>query len=102
MKTLKVTIISLILLLPLTSFATVDYLLANKITKEYYWADEDHSPGWIGWKVVPEVQLDTAVDDLKKLGYTQTFYPYKIETYITILVSTLAAGLYIIKRIVRN
>jgi hypothetical protein len=87
----------LFLLLPMTASATVDFLSANKITKEYYWGDEDHSTGWIGWTSVSEGQLDTAVADLKKLGYTETFYPYKIESYIFSLILILLLGRYIVR-----
>ena len=37
-----------ILLLPVTSYGTVDYLSVNPMTKEYYWGDEDNRTGWIG------------------------------------------------------
>lgn len=81
MKNLKLTLLFFALVVPFVSFATVDFLSVNKITKEYYWGDDDRSPGWIGWKYVPEGQLDTAEADLIKLGYSETFYPYKLETY---------------------
>jgi hypothetical protein len=80
MKPLRLAIIALVLLLPTTACATVDFLSVNMITKEYYWGDEDNPTGWIGWRSVPEGQLDTAENDLKKLGYTWTHYPYKIES----------------------
>lgn len=102
MKLLRLTIISLILLLPTTASATVDFLSVNTITKEYYWGDEDNSTGWIGWTSVPEGRLDSAEDDLKKLGYTETFYPYKIESYIASLVLIIVLGLYVVRRKVKK
>lgn len=93
-------IVAPLLALPSTVSATVAFLSVNKITKEYYWGDEDHSPGWIGWKYVPEGLLDTAEDDLKKLGYTETFYPYKIESYIVSFALVIVIGLYLIRRII--
>jgi hypothetical protein len=98
----KVLIIGLLLLLSTTASATVDFLSVNKITKEYYWGDEDSPTGWIGWTSVPEGQLDTAEDDLKKLGYTETFYPYKIESYIFAALFILSLGQYIIRRKVKK
>jgi hypothetical protein len=98
MKLLRLIIIGFILSLPMAASATVDFLSANKITKEYYWGDEDNPTGWIGWASIPEGQLDTAENDLKKLGYTETFYPYKIESYIALFVLTLILGLYIIRK----
>lgn len=92
----------MLFLAPITANATVDFLSVNKITKEYYWGDEDHSTGWIGWTSVPETQLDTAEDDFKKLGYTETFFPYKIESSITIVVSILTLALYVIRRRVKK
>jgi hypothetical protein len=96
MKLLLVTI--LLIALPITASATVDFLSVNKITKEYYWGDEDNPTGWIGWRGVPEAQLETAEDDLKKLGYTETFYPYKIESCIASAVLVLTLGQYIIRK----
>lgn len=86
-----------------TAYATVDYLSVNKITKEYYWGDDDNPTGLIGWISVPERQLDTAEDDLKKLGYTRTYYPYKIESYIIAVAMVLTLGAYItIKKVNKN
>lgn len=102
MKRSILIIIALVLLLPITSCATVDFLSVNKITKEYYWGDEDNPTGWIGWTSVPEGQLDTAENDLQKLGYTRTYYPYKIESYLASLIMILALGQYIIRRLVRK
>lgn len=102
MKLSRLTIIVLMLLLPMTVHATVDFLSVNSITKEYYWGDEDNSTGCIGWTYVPEGQLDTAESDLKKLGYTETNYPYKIESYITLLVVVLVLGQYIIRKKVKK
>lgn len=98
MKLSRLIVMSLILLQPMTAFATVDFLSVNEITKEYYWGDDDHSTGWIGWTVVPEKLLDTAEDDLKKLGYTETFYPYKIESYIAATVLIIMLAQYIIRK----
>lgn len=86
----------------MTVYATVDFLSVNKITKEYYWGDEDNSTGWIGWTPIPEGQLDTAEGDLKKLGYTQTNYPYKIESYIFLFVVVLTLGQHIIRKKVKK
>jgi hypothetical protein len=97
MNPLRLTIAALIFL-PITAQATVDYLAVNTITKEYYWGDEDHSTGWIGWKFVPEAQLETAEADLKKLGYTRTYYPYKIESLFVSLVVILTLGQYVVRR----
>jgi hypothetical protein len=94
--------IGLLLFLSTTASATVDFLSVNKLTKEYYWGDEDNSTGWIGWTTVPEAQLDTAEYDLKKSGYTETFYPYKIESYIFAALSILGLGQYIIRRKLRT
>jgi len=102
MKLLRVTIIGLILLLPIAASATVNFLSVNKITEEYYWGDEDNPTGWIGWTSIPEGQLETAEDYLRKLGYTETFYPYKIESYIASLVFVLALGQYIIRRKIKK
>jgi hypothetical protein len=97
MKALRITIAAL-MFLPITAQATVDYLAVNRITKEYYWGDEDHSTGWIGWKFVPEAQLETAEVDLKKLGYTRTYYPYKLESLLVSLVLILTLGQYVVRR----
>lgn len=85
----------MILLLPGMASATVHFLSVNKITKEYYWEDEDRSPGWIGWTYVPEGQIDTAEDALKKLGYTETSYPFKIESYLALFVLAIMLGSYV-------
>ena len=98
MKLFRLSIIILVLLLPIASYATLDYLSVNKITKEYYWGGEDNPTGWIGWKRVPEGQFDTAEDDLEKLGYSKTYYPFKIESYIALSIGVLLFGLFIIRK----
>lgn len=98
MSLLKFTFIYFILLLPISATATVDYLAANNLTKGYYWEDEDHSTGWIGWTYIPESQLETAEVDLIKLDYTETFYPYKIETCLLLIITLLILGVFLSNR----
>lgn len=71
--------------------ATVDYLVVNHWTEEYYWADDDHGPGWIGWEVVPEGDMDTAPTKFRMEGYKETTFPWKIELRV-FLVSLLIFG----------
>ena len=102
MKLIRFIILFVVLFLPSIVYATVDFLSVNKITKEYYWRDEDHSTGWIGWTSVPEGELETAEENLIELGYTKTSYPYKIETFIALLVGLMILGLYVVRRRARQ
>jgi hypothetical protein len=98
MKLFKSAIISLLLVLPITAHATVDFLSVNEITKEYYWGDEDRSTGWIGWTIVPETKLETAESELLKRGYTESEYPYKIEFGIALVLLMVVCGQYFVRR----
>jgi hypothetical protein len=88
-------IIFFFILLPITAFATIDVLSVNKITKEYYWGDDDSFVGWIGWGNVSGEQFDSIENDLEKSGYTRTYYPYKIETFIIFLIAIIILGKYV-------
>lgn len=101
MKLLTLIII-LFILLPITTNATVDILFVNKITKEYYWGNDDSFIGWIGWTNVPGEQFDIAEYDVKKIGYTRTYYPYKVETFIILLIAVLVLVQYVKRRKLRN
>ena len=71
----------LIIFFCLTSFhalCTVDYLCANDITKELYWADTDNPPGLIGWKNLPE-NYETIEKQKIDEGYAYTSFPYKLD-----------------------
>lgn len=102
MKLTRLSIVILLLLQPIVTFATVDFLSVNRITKEYYWGDEDSSTGWIGWTNVTEGQIDTTEDDLKKLGYTETKYPYKIELVTVSIIVLILMLQFIVKKIKKN
>ena len=65
--------------LPTISQATVDYLSVNNITKEYYWGDDDHSTGWIGWEPMGEAYRNLTDAEIEQKGYTKTNNPFKIE-----------------------
>ncbi|PCJ63691.1 MAG: hypothetical protein COA58_15215 [Bacteroidetes bacterium] len=62
-----------------STFATVDYLRVNHITKELYWGDEDHSTGWLGWEGVPDGIYEETTNKYEDLGYSYTQFPFKIE-----------------------
>lgn len=98
MRRYSFVILLLILLLPISSYGTVDFLSVNHVTKEYYWGDEDHGTGLIGWEAVPEGQLYTAVVDLEEFGYTRTYYPFKIESIATLVTGALVLGVYFLRR----
>lgn len=80
MKSL-IIFIALFLCQSFSVFATADYLCANTITNELYWADDDRPPGWIGWNVLPE-NFELLESQLIKNGYSYTSFPYKIEVTI--------------------
>ena len=83
----------LIILLPVSAYATVDFLAVNHITKEYYWEEEGSiGTGWIGWEYVPEGQIETAEEDFIKLGYRKADFPYKIESAIFLITGTTLLG----------
>lgn len=98
MSIYRLLLFFLIMSLPVVSYATVDYMAVNHITKEYYWGDDDHRAGWIAWKNVPETQLGTAEEDFIKSGYTRTYYPYKIETAIVLVMGFLFYGLSLFRK----
>jgi hypothetical protein len=98
MRKLFLVSIMLISLLPIASYATVDYLAVNHITKEYYWGDDDNGTGWIGWEYIPDGLYETTEADFIKSGYTRTHYPYKIESIIVLAVGALLIGLFIIRK----
>lgn len=82
--------------LPTVGFATVDYLAVNHWTNEYFfWGDDDRRQGWIGWEVVSEAQTDTAPKSLAAQGYSETFFPWKIESglLMCLMLSVLIWGL---------
>ncbi|MEZ4684926.1 MAG: hypothetical protein R3B47_02340 [Bacteroidia bacterium] len=62
--------------------ATVDYLVVNHITKQLYWAETDHPPGWIGWESIPETGYAQEEKRYRKLGYKLTKNPFLIEEII--------------------
>lgn len=98
MRRLSLTLFLMVLLLPITSYGTVDYLSVNHITKEYFWGDEDNRTGWVGWEPVPEGQLATAEKEFRALGYERTSYPFKIESSIVLALGVVFLGLFFFKK----
>ncbi|WP_017733504.1 hypothetical protein [Nafulsella turpanensis] len=98
MKRYSFIIFLLILLLPVSSYGTVDYLSVNHVTKEYYWGNEDNETGWIGWETVPEGQLDTAEEEFEELGYTRALNPFKIESILILAIGVSVFGIYFFER----
>ncbi|MFS4492683.1 hypothetical protein [Maribacter sp. 2308TA10-17] len=77
------------------AFATVEWLAVNHITKELYWAETDHPEGFIGWEVIPEGKYQDALELYTAKGYTQTTYPFKLETLLAIVVLVFLISLYL-------
>ena len=68
------------------ALATVDFLAINHITKEYFWGDEDHDTGLIGWEIVPESGSPYRNPDyLHQQGYTETNFPYKLDLILGLI-----------------
>lgn len=66
-----------------TSFATVESLYVNHLTKEYQSSDNG-CLGWIGWESIPTdgKNWDDIENKLIKEGYTEMTFPFKIELLI--------------------
>lgn len=75
------------------AFATVEWLTVNHITKELYWAETDQPEGFIGWEVIPEGKYHNALEMYSNRGYTETTYPFKLET-VSALVLVVLVFLY--------
>lgn len=97
---------SLVLILMLTfcvfyqSFATVEYLAVNKITKEIYSFDQEQMRG-IFWVTVGE----RAEAHYLALGFTYTKNPYALDNLLTLIimaVATLALFLLWKKRLIKR
>ena len=66
-------------LLPIGTSATIDYLVVNHYTKQLYWAETDHPPGWIGWEGIPDGIYAEEEERYLALGYRFTNNPFLIE-----------------------
>jgi hypothetical protein len=88
----KVRSKSLVLILILTfcayydSFATVDYLAVNKITKEIYSFDQEQLRG-IFWVSI----VENSDAQYLALGFTSTKNPYTLDNLLTILIIGVSA-----------
>ncbi|OHD14948.1 MAG: hypothetical protein A2086_11065 [Spirochaetes bacterium GWD1_27_9] len=89
---MKMYFILIIIFIPIISYATVDCLHVNHLTKELYWFDDNDYYG-INWQ-----SLGAGDDKLIKLeryyldnGYKYTKFPYKIEFLGIIIVFTIAS-----------
>lgn len=69
------------------SFATINYLTVNHITKQLYWAETDHPTGLIGWEGVGEV-YEAKEKGYLNMGYTYTKNPFLIEEVILLFIVT--------------
>lgn len=80
MKGKKIEILTIIFTLQAPNvFATISYLVVNHWTKQLYWAETDHSPGWIGWEAIPDGIYDIKEQEFLEMGYTMTTNPFLIE-----------------------
>lgn len=77
-------IIGFLVFMNLTCFSTVDYLCANSITKELYWADDDNPSGFIGWEYLPE-NYESIEKNFLNRGYTYTTFPFKLELVLLLI-----------------
>ena len=83
-------------------FATVDYLVVNHMTSQLYWAETGGGEeGWIGWHNIPEGKMLEEEKKYLEQGYQLTTYPYKIETYIAILLVVTIAVFVTLRRLTR-
>jgi len=90
----KSIILILLLFVVRNSFATVDYLAANHLTKELYWFEEDDYEG-LGWKSISEVTEENEKNYLSQ-GYTYSAFPHKSEYLLSGI--ALLTGLTIVAR----
>ena len=67
------------------SFATVDYLAVNKITKEIYSFDQEQVRG-IFWVTIG----DGAEPHYLALGFTYTTNPYALDNLLTLIITGIA------------
>jgi len=75
-------------------FATVDYLVVNHMTKQLYWAETNHSHGWIGWETIPEGDWQIDKQKYLELGYKITNNPFLIEEVIALLLNVNMAAIW--------
>ena len=85
---MKIRLVSILLSMLLTTnvFATVDYLVVNHMTKQLYWAETDHSPGWIGWESIPDGIWASEEKKYLEMGYSITDNPFLIEEVIALMI----------------
>jgi hypothetical protein len=67
------------------AYASVDYLMVNPLTQEYFWASAEMPPGFIGWDHVHEDEYVQATQHYHQMGYSETSFPYKIEVILLIM-----------------
>ncbi|AZQ63119.1 hypothetical protein EI427_12980 [Flammeovirga pectinis] len=84
------------ILLTTNVFATIDYLVVNHYTKQLYWAETDHPPGFIGWEGVGEV-FDIKEQKYLASDYTYTENPYLIEEVILAVIILLTLTYLILR-----
>jgi len=80
------------------SYATVDVLYKNNITKEYQYNDNDFY-GIIGWQVVSGEGYDSIEQELIKSGYTKTDFPFKVDLIFSAFMLSI---IFLIRHIIRN
>ncbi|SFT45100.1 hypothetical protein SAMN05216474_0638 [Lishizhenia tianjinensis] len=95
---MKKFIFPLLLLTSLPLWATVDALKVNHLTKQLYWADEDHYTGFLGWRSVHDGIYDKEIIRFQAQVYTLTNYPFLIETIIVFLILSFLFLRFVIKR----
>ena len=101
MKTLCAFLSAFLLfyLLPLKQAqATVDYLAVNHITQQLYWADSDHSPGWIAWESIPDGRYKSEEEKYLQEGYRFTQNPYLIEEVLALCMLIIAIAGFLLMR----
>ena len=100
----KTFLIILIILSFTTSdiFATVDYLVVNHITKQLYWAETDHRPGWIGWEYIPDGLWESEEQKYLRMGYKFTNDPFLVEEILVSLIGLSTIVLWIKKKKIKR
>ena len=91
---MKMKLLSILILLTTNVFATVDYLVVNHLTKQLYWAETDHAPGFIGWSGVGEI-YEIKEQQYLDSGYTYTNNPFLIEEGVLVVLTLLITAYYI-------
>lgn len=98
MKIKYIIFLAVLLVISIQStFATIDYLVVNHVTKQLYWAQTDHPPGWIGWEGLGEV-YEPKEKEYLLMGYTYTDNPYVIDRFILLLVVLIIVIYWLIRR----